>query len=80
LFGVVVAVARQPDGNPDRYASRGCVIAERWLVAGMNHAHSGGAPDQNYSDPKGPDAAAASWRFFASHPKQDTRVPRCSST
>jgi poly(hydroxyalkanoate) depolymerase family esterase len=61
----------------DRYTSRGCVIAERWLVAGMGHAHSGGAPDQNYSDPKGPDAAAASWRFFASHPKQDTRVLTC---
>jgi hypothetical protein len=61
----------------DRYTSHGCVIAERWLVAGMNHAHSGGAPDQNYSDPKGPDAAIASWRFFAAHPKQDAPVLSC---
>jgi triacylglycerol lipase len=61
----------------DRYTSRGCVIVERWLVEGMGHAHSGGAEDQNWSDPKGPDAAAASWRFFASHPKQDARVLTC---
>jgi triacylglycerol lipase len=61
----------------DRYASRGCVVVERWLVEQMGHAHSGGASDQNWSDPKGPDAAAASWRFFAAHPKQDARVLTC---
>ena len=61
----------------DRYASHGCVIAERWLVRQMGHVHSGGAPDQNYSDPLGPNAAEASWRFFAAHPKQDARVLSC---
>ena len=30
-------------------------------------------------DPKGPDAAAASWRFFAAHPKQDARVLTCGA-
>lgn len=61
----------------DRYTSRGCVIAERWLVKQMGHVHSGGAPDQNYSDPLGPSAAEASWSFFAAHPRQDARVMRC---
>jgi poly(hydroxyalkanoate) depolymerase family esterase len=61
----------------DRYVSRGCVIAERWLVKLMGHVHSGGRPDQNYTDPKGPDAAAATWRFFVSHPKRDARVLTC---
>ena len=61
----------------DRYTSRGCVIAERWLVKLMGHVHSGGRSDQNYTDPKGPDAAAATWSFFRSHRKQDAPALAC---
>ncbi len=61
----------------DRYTSRGCVIAERWLVREMGHVHSGGRSDQNYTDPKGPDAATATWRFFASHRKRASQVLTC---
>ncbi|MBO2448695.1 hypothetical protein J4573_16455 [Actinomadura barringtoniae] len=45
----------------------GCQISERWTVHGMNHAWSGGSTDPkyaDYTDPKGPSASQASWRFF----------------
>jgi poly(hydroxyalkanoate) depolymerase family esterase len=71
----------RPDGGYpyeiDRYESRGCVIAERWLVKGMGHAHSGGAVEENYSDPKGPNAALASYRFFMDHPKPGGPLASC---
>ena len=50
---------------------------ERWLVSGMEHAHSGGAAGQNWSDPKGPNAAVASYRFFMAHPMRPGRALRC---
>jgi poly(hydroxyalkanoate) depolymerase family esterase len=56
----------------------GCVIAERWLVHGMNHFWSGGSPDRQWAqwtDPKGPSAAAASWAFFSRFTKSDTARP-----
>lgn len=62
----------------DRYVNReGCLLAERWLVKGMGHVHSGGAPDQNYSDPLGPNAAAASYRLFQAHPMRTGKQLRC---
>lgn len=56
----------------------GCLLAERWLVAGLAHAHSAGYPDQNYSDPYGPSPAVASYRFFLAHPMQPGRTLRCA--
>lgn len=59
----------------DRYVNAsGCHIAERWLVAGLGHAHSGGADDENWSDVRGPNAASASYRFFMDHRKTSGRL------
>ena len=44
-------------------------IAEYWTVHGMAHAWSGGDASQQYSDPNGPDATAAMYAFFMSHPR-----------
>jgi hypothetical protein len=43
-------------------------LAKYWVVRGMKHAWSGGDPSQPYSDPSGPDATAAMYAFFLSHP------------
>jgi poly(3-hydroxybutyrate) depolymerase len=37
---------------------------ERLVVDGLGHAWSGGAPGGSYTDPRGPDATEAIWRFF----------------
>ena len=44
---------------------RGVLMHERLIVDGMGHAWSGGAPGGSYTDPRGPDATEAIWRFFA---------------
>ena len=44
---------------------RGALMHERLTVDGMGHAWSGGAPGGSYTDPRGPDATEAIWRFFA---------------
>ena len=44
---------------------RGVLMHERLTVEGMGHAWSGGAPGGSYTDPRGPDASEAIWRFFA---------------
>jgi poly(hydroxyalkanoate) depolymerase family esterase len=46
----------------------GAELAQYWIVHGMKHAWSGGDPAQPYADPAGPDATAAMYEFFASHP------------
>jgi poly(hydroxyalkanoate) depolymerase family esterase len=46
----------------------GCLIGQRYLVHGMNHFWSGGSSDprwKDFTDPKGPSAAVASWQFFS---------------
>lgn len=57
-------VHRAPDGR---------VIAEHWTVHGAPHAWSGGSSAGSYTDPAGPDASAAMWRFFQEHPLDGTR-------
>jgi poly(hydroxyalkanoate) depolymerase family esterase len=44
---------------------RGVLMHELLKVDGLGHAWSGGAPAGSYSDPRGPDATEAIWRFFA---------------
>ncbi len=44
--------------------ARGELVHEALTVEGLAHAWSGGAPGASYSDPRGPDATAAIWRFF----------------
>jgi poly(hydroxyalkanoate) depolymerase family esterase len=44
---------------------RGSLTHELLEVEGLGHAWSGGAPGGSYTDPRGPDATEAIWRFFA---------------
>jgi poly(hydroxyalkanoate) depolymerase family esterase len=44
---------------------RGALMHELLRVEGLGHAWSGGAPGGSYTDPRGPDATEAIWRFFA---------------
>jgi poly(hydroxyalkanoate) depolymerase family esterase len=43
---------------------RGVLMHELLKVDGLGHAWSGGAPGGSYTDPRGPDATDAIWRFF----------------
>jgi poly(hydroxyalkanoate) depolymerase family esterase len=76
-------VQRQKPGGY-RYAVRnyldqhGCLIGQRYLVHGMNHFWSGGSSNpkwKDFTDPKGPSAAVASWRFFSRFTLRDTGDP-----
>jgi poly(hydroxyalkanoate) depolymerase family esterase len=52
----------------DYLDGHGCLVGQRVLVHGMNHFWSGGSSDPKWhywTDPKGPSAAVASWRFFS---------------
>jgi poly(hydroxyalkanoate) depolymerase family esterase len=56
----------------------GCTIGQRYLVHGMNHFWSGGSSDPKWhywTDPKGPSAALASWRFFSQFTLANTARP-----
>jgi poly(hydroxyalkanoate) depolymerase family esterase len=47
---------------------QGRLAGQRYLVLGMNHFWSGGSSNPKwkyFTDPKGPSAAVASWRFFS---------------
>lgn len=50
-------------------------LAKYWLVRGMKHAWSGGDASQSFSDPSGPDATAAMYEFFLSHPAPSLTRP-----
>jgi poly(hydroxyalkanoate) depolymerase family esterase len=50
-------------------------LAKYWLVRGMKHAWSGGDASQPFSDPSGPDATAAMYEFFLSHPAPSLTRP-----
>lgn len=60
----------------------GCVIAEHWVIHGMDHFWSGGTSDPVYAaftDPGGPSAAEASWAFFSRFTRSGTGEP-CAET
>jgi poly(hydroxyalkanoate) depolymerase family esterase len=44
---------------------RGALMHELLTVDRLGHAWSGGAPGGSHTDPRGPDATEAIWRFFA---------------
>jgi poly(hydroxyalkanoate) depolymerase family esterase len=44
--------------------ARGELLHQSLLVDGLGHAWSGGTPGGSFTDPRGPDASAAIWRFF----------------
>jgi poly(hydroxyalkanoate) depolymerase family esterase len=60
---------RVDDGHTytrSQWTDRGGVLMHELLkVDGLGHAWSGGAPARSYTDPRGPDATDAIWRFFA---------------
>ena len=67
-----VKSAQVPHGRSytvaDYHDANGCLIGRRVLVHGMNHFWSGGSADPtlaSFTDPTGPSAAKASWRFFS---------------
>jgi poly(hydroxyalkanoate) depolymerase family esterase len=47
---------------------RGALMHELVAVEGLGHAWSGGLPGGSFTDPRGPDATDAIWRFFAEVP------------
>ena len=49
---------------------RGALIHELLEVDGLGHAWSGGAAGGSHSDPRGPNASEAIWRFFADAAQQ----------
>jgi poly(hydroxyalkanoate) depolymerase family esterase len=55
--------------------ARGALWHERLAVEGMGHAWSGGTRGGSFTDPLGPDATEAIWRFFADA-TADARPPK----
>ncbi len=49
-------------GSPDDYP-----VQVYWKIGGMGHAWSGGDAQGSYSDPLGPNASLAMYRFFMAH-------------
>jgi poly(hydroxyalkanoate) depolymerase family esterase len=73
-YDATVSVYRDPEG---------CLIGERWSVHGMNHFWSGGTADPeyaNFTDPRGPDGAEATWRFVSRFTKRSTAMPCADAT
>jgi poly(hydroxyalkanoate) depolymerase family esterase len=62
----------------------GCLVGQRYLVHGMNHFWSGGSSNpkwKDFTDPKGPSAAIASWQFFSHYTLRNTaRIGRAAGT
>lgn len=65
-YSYTVSTYRDPHGH---------LVGRRVMVHGMNHFWSGGSSNPkwaDFTDPKGPSAAVASWRFFAHFTKSGT--------
>jgi poly(hydroxyalkanoate) depolymerase family esterase len=45
------------------------VVQAYWKVDGMGHAWSGGLAGKPFSDPQGPNASLAMYKFFVAHPR-----------
>jgi poly(hydroxyalkanoate) depolymerase family esterase len=61
----------------------GCLIGQRYLVHGMNHFWSGGSSNPrwaDFTDPKGPSAAVASWQFLSRFTLSNTQRSCHTST
>jgi poly(hydroxyalkanoate) depolymerase family esterase len=58
----------------------GRLMHELVEVQGLGHAWSGGAPGRPHSDPRGPSAADAIWRFFEDASGRSERRRPCASS
>jgi poly(hydroxyalkanoate) depolymerase family esterase len=50
------------------FTGENCPLVQYWIIDGMRHAWAGGSTDPavaRFTDPSGPDAAAAAWNFFS---------------
>jgi poly(hydroxyalkanoate) depolymerase family esterase len=62
----------------DYVDAQGCLVAEKWDIAGMDHFWTGGTTDPQYAaftDPTGPNGAEATWAFFKHFRRDDTNAP-----
>ena len=62
----------------DYVDNHGCLIGQRYLIHGMNHFWSGGSSNPkwaDFTDPKGPSAAVASWQFLSRFTLNNTQRP-----
>ncbi len=68
--GYIHFVYRLSHKECDRNCNKeGAVVMEKYLVDGMGHAWSGGAPGHLWSDSLGPDASLIQYEFFMDHPR-----------
>ena len=58
------------------YTASGRKMLECWQVDGLGHAWSGGTAGGSFSDPHGPSASTAMWRFFAGRQQAARRTNR----
>jgi hypothetical protein len=47
--------------------NKGNEVQEYWKIHRLGHAWSGGNPSVRYTDPQGPNASEAMYRFFMKH-------------